>query len=149
MAIQVGGTTVINNSRVLQNVSGLKTVNGSSILGSGNITAGGGTSGGKLTANQNGGTSYVTETRNHQVPNGAKVMYELSYYNGHTQGNYAHIMVGTSAVAGASGQYANSIYRIGEYTNNSGSAQTISLRIRSQYHTNGNANGTLIYWINS
>ena len=38
MAIQVGGTSVISNNRVLQNVTGLKTVNGSSILGSGNIT---------------------------------------------------------------------------------------------------------------
>ena len=38
MAIQVGGTTVINNSRVLQNVTGLKTVNNNSLLGSGNIT---------------------------------------------------------------------------------------------------------------
>lgn len=38
MAIQVGGTTVISNNAVLQNVTGLKTVNGSSILGSGNIT---------------------------------------------------------------------------------------------------------------
>ena len=38
MAIQVGGTTVIDNSRVLQNVTGLKTVGGSSILGSGNIS---------------------------------------------------------------------------------------------------------------
>ena len=42
MAIQVGGTTVINNSRVLQNVSGLKTVGGATILGSGDIAVGGG-----------------------------------------------------------------------------------------------------------
>lgn len=42
MAIQVGGTTVINNSRVLQNVSGLKTIGGASILGSGDIAVGGG-----------------------------------------------------------------------------------------------------------
>ena len=41
MAIQVGGTTVINNSRVLQNVSGLKTIGGTSILGSGDIDVGG------------------------------------------------------------------------------------------------------------
>ena len=41
MAIQVGGTTVISNSRVLQNVTGLKTVGGTSILGSGDIVAGG------------------------------------------------------------------------------------------------------------
>lgn len=38
MAIQVGGTTVIDNSRVLQNVTGLKTVGGTSILGSGDIS---------------------------------------------------------------------------------------------------------------
>ena len=43
MAIQVGGTTVINNSRTLQNVGGLKTVGGNSILGSGNIATGGST----------------------------------------------------------------------------------------------------------
>lgn len=40
MAIQVGGTTVINDSRNLVNVGGLKTVNGSSILGSGDISVG-------------------------------------------------------------------------------------------------------------
>jgi len=38
MALQVGGTTVIDNSRVLQNVTGLKTINSNSILGSGDIT---------------------------------------------------------------------------------------------------------------
>lgn len=43
MAIQVGGTTVINNSRVLQNVSGLKTINSTSILGSGDISVSGST----------------------------------------------------------------------------------------------------------
>lgn len=40
MAIKVNGTTVINDSRNLQNVGGLKTVNGTSIVGSGNISAG-------------------------------------------------------------------------------------------------------------
>jgi hypothetical protein len=40
MAIKVNGTTVINDSRTLQNVGGLKTVNGTSIVGSGNISAG-------------------------------------------------------------------------------------------------------------
>ena len=40
MAIQVGGTTVIDDSRVLSNVTGLKTINSTSILGSGNIAAG-------------------------------------------------------------------------------------------------------------
>jgi len=40
MAIQINGTTVIDNSRNLQNVQGIKTVGGQSILGSGNIDAG-------------------------------------------------------------------------------------------------------------
>jgi hypothetical protein len=43
MAIQVGGTTVIDNSRNLSNVGGLKTVGGTSILGSGDIATGGST----------------------------------------------------------------------------------------------------------
>lgn len=43
MAIKVNGTTVIDDSRTLQNVGGLKTVGGSSILGSGNIATGGST----------------------------------------------------------------------------------------------------------
>ena len=41
MAIQVSGTTVIDNTPNLVNVGGLKTINGTSILGSGNISAGG------------------------------------------------------------------------------------------------------------
>jgi hypothetical protein len=68
MAIQVNGTTVIDNSRVLSNVTGLKTVNSTSILGSGDITAGGniasdftvtafaGTFGGTLTTTGGAGT---------------------------------------------------------------------------------------------
>ena len=44
MAIKVNGTTVIDNSRNLTNVGGLKTVNGTSLVGSGNISAGASTS---------------------------------------------------------------------------------------------------------
>ena len=40
MAIQVNGTTVIDDSRNLSNVTGLKTINSTSILGSGDIAAG-------------------------------------------------------------------------------------------------------------
>jgi len=40
MAIKVNGTTVIDDSRNLQNVQGIKTINNTSILGSGNISAG-------------------------------------------------------------------------------------------------------------
>ena len=38
MALKVGGTTVINDARGLENISNIKTVNGSSILGSGDIS---------------------------------------------------------------------------------------------------------------
>jgi len=44
MAIKVNGTTVIDDSRNLSNVGGLKTINSTSILGSGNISAGASTS---------------------------------------------------------------------------------------------------------
>lgn len=40
MAIQVSGTEVISNSRVISNVTGFKTVSGNSILGSGDIAVG-------------------------------------------------------------------------------------------------------------
>ena len=45
MAIKISGTTVIDDSRNLVNVLGLKTVGGQSILGSGDIVAGGGATG--------------------------------------------------------------------------------------------------------
>lgn len=48
MAIKVNGTTVIDDSRNLSNVGGLKTVNGTSILGSGNISAGASTTNGAV-----------------------------------------------------------------------------------------------------
>lgn len=42
MALKISGVTVVDDSRALQNVTGLKTVGGQSILGTGDITAGGG-----------------------------------------------------------------------------------------------------------
>jgi hypothetical protein len=48
MAIQVGGTTVISDTRVLSSVTGLKTVGGASILGSGDIATGGSTTAGAV-----------------------------------------------------------------------------------------------------
>jgi phage-related tail fiber protein len=40
MALQIGGVTVVNNSRGLENITNLKTVNNENILGTGNIIAG-------------------------------------------------------------------------------------------------------------
>jgi hypothetical protein len=48
MAIQVSGTTVIDGSRNLVNVIGLKTVGGTAILGSGDIAVGGSTTAGAV-----------------------------------------------------------------------------------------------------
>tara|TARA_R110002126_G_scaffold108063_1_gene243816 strand:+ start:31 stop:399 length:369 start_codon:yes stop_codon:yes gene_type:complete len=48
MAIQVSGTTVIDDSRNLVNVIGLKTINSTSILGSGDIAAGASTTAGAV-----------------------------------------------------------------------------------------------------
>jgi len=48
MAIKVNGTTVIDDSRNLSNVGGLKTINSTSILGSGNISAGASTTNGAV-----------------------------------------------------------------------------------------------------
>ena len=48
MAIKVNGTTVIDDSRNLSNVGGLKTVNGTSLVGSGNISAGASTTQGDV-----------------------------------------------------------------------------------------------------
>jgi hypothetical protein len=68
MAIQVSGTTVIDDSRNLVNVIGLKTVNSTSLLGSGDIAAGASTTYGAVgtyvqaLCNPNGviqGTTYA------------------------------------------------------------------------------------------
>lgn len=48
MAIKINGTTVIDDSRNLSNVGGLKTVNGTSLVGSGNISAGASTTAGAV-----------------------------------------------------------------------------------------------------
>jgi hypothetical protein len=56
MALKVSGTTVINDSRQLQNITNLKTVNGQSILGTGDIAV----SVGDVSADN------VTETQNRQ-----------------------------------------------------------------------------------
>ena len=48
MAIKVNGTTVIDDSRNLQSVQGIKTINNTSILGSGNISAGASTTAGAV-----------------------------------------------------------------------------------------------------
>ena len=67
MAIKVNGTTVIDDSRNISNVGGLKTVGGSSILGSGDISVGGG-------APNYNSTRTSGYTQNSTFPVGATVL---------------------------------------------------------------------------
>lgn len=60
MAIKVNGTTVINDSRVLENVTGFKNVGGQSILGDGNISVGVSADHGTITQTTVGGVSTAT-----------------------------------------------------------------------------------------
>ena len=62
MAIKVNGTTVIDDSRNLSNVGGLKTVNGNSLVGSGNISVGTAPPTSGITQHPVG--SYLTLSRN-------------------------------------------------------------------------------------
>ena len=91
MAIQVGGTTVITNNQQLQSVNGLKTINGTSILGSGNISISGGTSmsinpnGSNSNFNNNQGGSNAVKSNNHRFGNGA-----FMFVGTHNSGNYGN-----------------------------------------------------------
>lgn len=91
MAIQVGGTTVITNNQQLQSVNGLKTINGSSILGTGNISISGGTSmsispnASNSTFNNNQGGSNAVKSNNHRFGNGA-----FMFVGTHNSGNYGN-----------------------------------------------------------
>ena len=78
MAIQVSGTTVIDDSRVLSNVTGLKTVGGTAILGSGDIAVGGSTT-------HNAVGTYAMHTNNtgsNKFPGDTTAGSNLSWTNG-------------------------------------------------------------------
>lgn len=88
MAIQVNGTTVIDNSRVLSNVTGLKTINSNSVLGSGDIAVGASTTAGDV------GTYTVGRPENETIYNtgdtvsGSSLRVTVSgawYYTGNWQ----------------------------------------------------------------
>ena len=96
MAIKVNGTTVIDDSRNLSNVGGLKTVGGNSILGSGNIEVGGGT------PEFNGGkTSGVLASSGTVLPVGAVIIATVndSYLSSTFGAGYSNIV--NNAIYGA------------------------------------------------
>lgn len=65
MAIKISGTTVIDDSRQLQNIANLKTINGQSILGSGDLPI-------------SGGLAYVTKTANYTATDKQGVLADTS-----------------------------------------------------------------------
>lgn len=65
MAIKINNTTVIDDSRNLVNVGGLKTINGYSILGSGNLVI-------------SGGLTYVVKTVNYTAARNEYVLADTS-----------------------------------------------------------------------
>ena len=89
MAIKINGTTVIDDSRNLSNVGGLKTVNGNSLIGSGNISAGASTTYGAVgtytygrPANQTQYLEGATVSNLVSVgPNAGSVAYRSQYGN--------------------------------------------------------------------
>ena len=82
MAIQVSGTTVIDDSRNLVNVIGLKTVGGTAILGSGDIAVGGST-----TYNAVGTYGFFSnDSGSNQNPGDTVAGSSLEWSNGGAQG---------------------------------------------------------------
>lgn len=101
MAIQIGGTTVIDNSRNLTNVGGLKTVGGTSILGSGDIATGGSTTFGDvgtyLYGRPENTTSYAAGSTASGVKavKGSSLSYDPRYYGAWTYLNTSYATSGT------------------------------------------------------
>ena len=96
MAIQVGGTTVIDNSRNLQNVGGLKTINSTSILGSGNISAGASTSYGAV-GTYVLGTCQMGRTQEGTTKSGSSIRITGGYAPNAITGTNATVLGGSGA----------------------------------------------------
>lgn len=110
MAIKVNGTTVIDDSRNLSNVGGLKTVNGNSLVGSGNISAGASTTWGAVGTYGLLGrdTSVVIEAGT--TISGSLLVRRYSVYNFDYR-DYTGGMSGTWRCMGYNaGQYAGTLF---------------------------------------
>jgi hypothetical protein len=93
MAIQVSGTTVIDDSRNLVNVIGIKTVNSTSLLGAGDIAAGASTTYGAVGTYTWGRPNNITDYEPNDTASGLVavrgVNTEKPYYNNPTS-NWSH-----------------------------------------------------------
>lgn len=115
MAIQVSGTTVIDDSRNLVNVIGLKTINSTSILGSGDIVAGASTAFGAVGTytwgrpeNTNSYSMGSTASGIKAVKNADASSRAIAYYNVNTWTDSASqtSTSGTWRMMGGGGQWS-------------------------------------------
>lgn len=86
MAIQISGTTVIDNSRNLLNVGGLKTVGGTSILGSGDISTGTST---WVNFNGTGTVAIRADGNVSSITDSGTGLYTVNFSSSLTDANYA------------------------------------------------------------
>ncbi len=138
MAIQVNGTTVIDDSRALSNVTGLKTINGTSVLGSGDITAGAtaepasGGWGGWTTKTQlayYSGTSFT-----YTIPSSGWYRIE-SLYQGNASGS-GGVYYGTSATV--------SWFRAGSRADRAYTLMDVGTSLSGEWYYNS---GNRYYWV--
>lgn len=100
MAIKVGGTTVIDDSRNFTNIAGgFKTVNGTSVVGSGNISAGASTTFGAVGTYTYGRPSNATTYNGGNTASGIYCVSSGGYYNG-GQLNYSGRGIYWTAMSG-------------------------------------------------
>ena len=103
MAIQVGGTTVIDDSRNLSNVGGVKTVGGTSILGSGDIAVGGSTAYGAVGTYVGGYVTNVGFVNNNTNKAGSDIkIYSGESNDGHSlnSGNQHSVAITSAGLSG-------------------------------------------------
>ena len=116
MAIQVNGTTVIDNSRNLQNVQGIKTINNTSILGSGNISAGASTSYGAVGTYVIAMITYSgTTVTSGSTHSGSNLRYHEDYQSG--RGLAEEVNSSSVVSSGLSGTWRMMGGRIFHYSN--------------------------------
>lgn len=135
MAIQVNGTTVIDNSRVLSNVTGLKTINSTSILGSGNISAGGATA--LLNRSDVAGTSsYVFTGFNSSLYDA----YVVDFHGIQNSSGGSPWLMEFSSNGGSS--YISAVRSVNQYTSNSGSSTSMAATGSNGYLDMANSVGS-------
>jgi hypothetical protein len=126
MAIKVNGTTVIDDSRNLSNVGGIKTIGGTSVLGSGNIEVGDAAASFKQigsTFTYSGNTTSEIRSGSYTLPatmNSLTGFYFYMKYDFSASGNYGGLklkIATSSSLLSNSAGWAQYRYATGSATN--------------------------------